>query len=40
MLLTTACGFATFADNPIVSAELAERKLCLLAEVRDRLLSR
>jgi 5-methyltetrahydropteroyltriglutamate--homocysteine methyltransferase len=37
VLLTTDCGFATFADNPIVTAELAEQKLCLLAEVRDRL---
>ena len=40
VLLTTDCGFATFADNPIVTADLAERKLRLLAEVRDRLRSR
>lgn len=40
ILLTTDCGFATFADNPIATADLAERKLSLLAEVRDRLLGR
>lgn len=39
VLLTTDCGFATFAENPIVTAGLAEQKLRLLAEVRDRLLS-
>ena len=27
LLLTPDCGFATFADNPIVSATLAEHKL-------------
>ncbi len=37
VLLTTDCGFATFADNPIVTAEQAERKLRLLAMTRDRL---
>jgi hypothetical protein len=26
VLLTTDCGFATFADNPIVAADLAEQK--------------
>jgi 5-methyltetrahydropteroyltriglutamate--homocysteine methyltransferase len=40
VLLTTDCGFATFADNPIVTADLAEQKLRLLAEARDRLLRR
>ncbi len=37
VLLTTDCGFATFADNPIVTAEVAEQKLGLLARARDRL---
>jgi 5-methyltetrahydropteroyltriglutamate--homocysteine methyltransferase len=36
VLLTTDCGFATFADNPIVTVGLAEAKLRLLAEIRDR----
>jgi 5-methyltetrahydropteroyltriglutamate--homocysteine methyltransferase len=40
VLLTTDCGFATFADNPIITADLAEQKLRLLAEVRDHLHSR
>lgn len=40
VLLTTDCGFATFADSPIVTADLAEQKLRLLADVRDRLLGR
>ena len=40
VLLTTDCGFATFADNPVLSADLAEQKLGLLAEVRDRLRDR
>jgi 5-methyltetrahydropteroyltriglutamate--homocysteine methyltransferase len=37
LLLTTDCGFATFADNPIVTAEMAEAKVGMLAQVRDRL---
>lgn len=37
VLLNTDCGFATFADNPILTAELAEAKMRLLAEVRDEL---
>jgi 5-methyltetrahydropteroyltriglutamate--homocysteine methyltransferase len=37
VLLTTDCGFATFADSPIVTAELAEAKLHVLAQVRDAL---
>ena len=40
VLLLDDCGFATFADNPVVAADLAEQKLGLLAQVRDRLLSR
>jgi 5-methyltetrahydropteroyltriglutamate--homocysteine methyltransferase len=40
VLLTTDCGFATFADHPISTADLAEQQLRLLADVRDRLLSR
>lgn len=37
LLLTTDCGFATFADNPIVNAATAEAKIAVLAQVRDRL---
>lgn len=37
VLLTTDCGFATFADNPIVAADAAEQKLHVLAQARDRL---
>ena len=33
VLLHPDCGFATFADNPIASAEVARRKLAVLAEV-------
>ena len=32
LLLTPDCGFATFADNPIASAALAERKLAAIAQ--------
>ncbi|MDQ6745042.1 MAG: 5-methyltetrahydropteroyltriglutamate--homocysteine methyltransferase [Actinomycetota bacterium] len=39
VLLNTDCGFATFADNPIVTAELAEAKMHVLAQVRDKLRS-
>ncbi len=35
VLLNPDCGFATFADNPIVSADVAEAKLAVLAQVRD-----
>ncbi len=35
VLLNLDCGFATFADNPIVPAEVAEAKLAVLAQVRD-----
>jgi 5-methyltetrahydropteroyltriglutamate--homocysteine methyltransferase len=27
LLLTPDCGFATFADNPIASSDIAEKKL-------------
>ena len=37
VLFTTDCGFATFADNPIVTAEQAEQTLALLARVREHL---
>jgi 5-methyltetrahydropteroyltriglutamate--homocysteine methyltransferase len=40
VLLTTDCGFATFADNPIVTAEAAKQKLSVLSQVRDHLRSR
>ena len=36
VLLTPDCGFATFADNPISSAELAERRLAVLAQAARR----
>jgi 5-methyltetrahydropteroyltriglutamate--homocysteine methyltransferase len=37
VLLTPDCGFATFADNPVASAETAERKLEALAAASRRL---
>lgn len=37
VLLNTDCGFATFADNPIVAAQQAEAALGLLGRVRDEL---
>lgn len=40
VLLNPDCGFATFADNPIVGAELAEGKLRVLAEAREVLAGR
>lgn len=40
VLLNPDCGFATFADNPIVSAEVAEAKLAVLAQARDLLRAR
>lgn len=36
VLLNTDCGFATFADNPIVTPEVAEQQLRLVAQARDR----
>jgi 5-methyltetrahydropteroyltriglutamate--homocysteine methyltransferase len=40
VLLTPDCGFATFADNPLASADVAERKLGVLAQVALRLKER
>ncbi len=36
VLLTPDCGFATFADNPVASSEVAEAKLRAIVEARDR----
>ena len=36
ILLTPDCGFATFADNPVSSAAIAEAKLRAIVEARDR----
>lgn len=35
VLLTPDCGFATFADNPVASAQVAEAKLRAIVEARD-----
>ncbi len=35
VLLTPDCGFATFADNPVASADVAEAKLRAIVEARD-----
>ncbi len=35
VLLTPDCGFATFADNPVASARVAEAKLRAIVEARD-----
>ncbi len=37
VLLNPDCGFATFADNPIASAQVAEAKLRALAQAAERL---
>jgi 5-methyltetrahydropteroyltriglutamate--homocysteine methyltransferase len=37
VLLTPDCGFATFADNPVNSAAVAEEKLRQIVRARDRL---
>ena len=37
ILLTPDCGFATFADNPVSSAEIAEVKLRAIVDARDRI---
>ena len=37
VLLTPDCGFATFADNPLTSARLAEAKLQIIAAAAARL---
>ena len=39
ILLTPDCGFATFADNPVASAAIAEAKLRAIVEARDRFLN-
>lgn len=35
VLLTPDCGFATYADNPVASAQVAEAKLRAIVEARD-----
>lgn len=40
VLLNPDCGFATFADNPIVSAKLAQAKLAAVTEAGRRLRAR
>lgn len=40
VLLNPDCGFATFADNPIVTAELAEQKLAVIVRAAEVLRSR
>lgn len=37
LLLHPDCGFATFADNPICGAGMAERKLAVIAEAAGRI---
>src|SRR5437870_6483788 len=37
VLLTPDCGFATFADNPVASAQIAEAKLRVIVEAAERL---
>jgi 5-methyltetrahydropteroyltriglutamate--homocysteine methyltransferase len=37
LLLTPDCGFATFADNPVSTAEIARAKLAVLAQVAQQL---
>jgi len=37
LLLTPDCGFATFADNPVATAEAARLKLNVLAQVAQKL---
>ena len=36
VVLTPDCGFATFADNPVASARVAEAKLKSIVEARDQ----
>lgn len=38
VLLNPDCGFATFADNPISAAQIAEEKLAAMVKARDALL--
>lgn len=37
ILLTPDCGFATFADNPVASAQIAEQKLRAIADAAAQL---
>jgi 5-methyltetrahydropteroyltriglutamate--homocysteine methyltransferase len=37
VLLTPDCGFATFADNPVASARVAEAKLRAIVEAATEL---
>lgn len=37
VLLNPDCGFATFADNPITAADIAEKKLAAMVEASRRL---
>jgi 5-methyltetrahydropteroyltriglutamate--homocysteine methyltransferase len=37
VLLNPDCGFATFADSPVNSADVAERKLGAIAQVAAEL---
>ena len=38
VLLSTDCGFATFADNPIVAEALAQQQLAQIVDARDTYL--
>jgi 5-methyltetrahydropteroyltriglutamate--homocysteine methyltransferase len=38
VLFTPDCGFATFADNPVASAKVAEEKLRAIVAVRDEIV--
>lgn len=38
LVLTPDCGFATFADNPIASTQIAEAKLAAIVAARDEIL--
>jgi len=38
VMLTPDCGFATFADNPIASTQIAIEKLKAIAEARQQIL--
>lgn len=38
VLLSTDCGFATFADNPIVADRLAQQQLAQIVQARDTYL--
>ncbi|MBL8891090.1 MAG: hypothetical protein JNL67_13995 [Planctomycetaceae bacterium] len=40
LMLTPDCGFATFADNPISSTEIATAKLATLVQARNEILGK